>query len=129
MLTAVTEEDWTIVLQVFAASRSRRGDRGRKSLPVWRLSRNHRGGVGGSKVSWCGKSKESRMKTFDYVKAASVRESLLPRRNRVPPIWLPEPTFFDLMKGGVGHPSRLVDISHLPGLDRIETMRVGISAS
>ena len=29
MLTAMTEEDWTIVLQVFAASRSRRGDKGR----------------------------------------------------------------------------------------------------
>ena len=29
MLTAMTEEDWTIVLQVFDASRSRRGDKGR----------------------------------------------------------------------------------------------------
>ncbi len=28
MLTAMTEEDWTIVLQVFDASRSRRGDKG-----------------------------------------------------------------------------------------------------
>jgi hypothetical protein len=29
MLTAMTEEDWTIVLRVFAVSRSRRGDKGR----------------------------------------------------------------------------------------------------
>jgi transposase len=29
MLTAMTEEDWTIVLRVFAASRSRRGNKGR----------------------------------------------------------------------------------------------------
>ena len=29
MLTAMTEEDWTIVLRVFAASRARRGDKGR----------------------------------------------------------------------------------------------------
>jgi transposase len=29
MLTTMTEEDWTIVLQVFRASRSRRGDKGR----------------------------------------------------------------------------------------------------
>jgi transposase len=29
MLTAMTEEDWTIVLRLFAASRSRRGDKGR----------------------------------------------------------------------------------------------------
>src|SRR6185437_13870046 len=29
MLTTMTEADWTFVLQVFAASRSRRGDKGR----------------------------------------------------------------------------------------------------
>jgi transposase len=29
MLTTMTEADWVIVLQVFAASRSRRGDKGR----------------------------------------------------------------------------------------------------
>jgi hypothetical protein len=29
MLTTMTENDWTIVLQVFRASRSRRGDKGR----------------------------------------------------------------------------------------------------
>jgi xanthine dehydrogenase YagS FAD-binding subunit len=31
----------------------------------------------------------------------------------------------DLMKGGVTRPSRLVDISHLPGLDRIEDLADG----
>ena len=29
MLTAMTEDDWAIVLQVFRAVRSRRGDKGR----------------------------------------------------------------------------------------------------
>ena len=29
MLTTMTDEDWMIILQVFAASRSRRGDKGR----------------------------------------------------------------------------------------------------
>jgi transposase len=29
MLTTMTEADWTIVLQIFGASRSRRGDKGR----------------------------------------------------------------------------------------------------
>ena len=29
MLTTMTEEDWTIVLKLFAAARSRRGDKGR----------------------------------------------------------------------------------------------------
>ena len=32
MLTAMTEEDWTIVLRVFAASRSRRGELGHTTL-------------------------------------------------------------------------------------------------
>ena len=30
MLTTMTEEDWTIVLKLFEASRSRRGDKGRE---------------------------------------------------------------------------------------------------
>src|ERR1700675_3537047 len=34
MLTAMTEEDWVIVLRVFAASRSRRGDKGRNDRKV-----------------------------------------------------------------------------------------------
>jgi hypothetical protein len=29
MLTRMTDKDWTIVLEVFAASRSQRGDKGR----------------------------------------------------------------------------------------------------
>src|SRR5215207_5158834 len=29
MLTRMTDEDWTVVLEVFSASRSRRGDKGR----------------------------------------------------------------------------------------------------
>ena len=33
MLTTMTEEDWTIVLKVFEASRPRRGDKGRTNLP------------------------------------------------------------------------------------------------
>ena len=33
MLTAMTEEDWTIVLRVFAASRARRGDKSLRRGP------------------------------------------------------------------------------------------------
>jgi transposase len=29
MLTRMTDEDWTVVLEVFSASRTRRGDKGR----------------------------------------------------------------------------------------------------
>ena len=34
MLTAMTEDDWAIVLQVFRAVRSRRGDKGRDDQKV-----------------------------------------------------------------------------------------------
>ena len=39
MLTTMMEEDWTIVLKLFAASRSRRGDKGRddRLRTLWRL--------------------------------------------------------------------------------------------
>ena len=43
MLTTMTEEDWTIVLMVFEASRSRRGDKGRERPEVSRSSAVFRG--------------------------------------------------------------------------------------
>src|SRR6202030_4306420 len=40
--------------------------------------------------------------------------------------YLPAGTnLLDLMKGGITRPSRLVDISHLPDLDRIENLSDG----
>jgi hypothetical protein len=55
MLTAITEEDWTIVLPVFAASRSRRGDKDRDDRTFLEALHNfvdagHRGKVA---CVWC----------------------------------------------------------------------------
>ena len=36
MLTAMSEDDWAIVLQVFQAVRSRRGDRGGTTGSLWK---------------------------------------------------------------------------------------------
>jgi hypothetical protein len=50
MLTTMTEEDWTIVLKVFEASRSRRGDNGRndrKFLEALQYFVVHN-------ITWCG---------------------------------------------------------------------------
>jgi hypothetical protein len=47
MLTTMTEQDWKIVLQVFQASRSRRGDQGQddrgflEALTLFRGSQHH----------------------------------------------------------------------------------------
>src|SRR5580698_3439751 len=97
----------------------------RKSLPVWCLSRNHRCGAGGSKGPWCSKPKESRMKTFDYVRPATVREAVAAASEPGAAYLAAGTNLLDLMKGGVSRPSRLVDISHLPDLDHIEDLAGG----
>jgi len=70
------------------------------------------------------------MKTIDYVRPASVSDAVAAAS-------LPGATYLasgtnllDLMKGGVSRPDRLVDVTRLPGLDRIEpladgTLRIG----
>jgi hypothetical protein len=56
MLAAMTEEDWTIVLKVFEASRSRRGDKGRndrkflEALQYFVVSQHHLAAGGGGRL-------------------------------------------------------------------------------
>ena len=65
------------------------------------------------------------MKTFDYVRPATVVEAVAAAS--VPgSVYLAAGTnLLDLMKGGVTHPSRLVDISRLPDLDGFEDLSDG----
>lgn len=65
------------------------------------------------------------MNHFDYVRAENVADAIAA-------VSVPGATFLaagtnlvDLMKGGVTRPARLVDVTRLPGLDRIETMPDG----
>src|SRR5580658_4232371 len=65
------------------------------------------------------------MKTFDYVRPATVREAVA-AASEPGAVYLAAGTnLLDLMKGGVSRPSRLVDISHLPDLDHIEDLAGG----
>jgi len=65
------------------------------------------------------------MKTFDYVRPTTVQEAVA-AASRPGAAYLAAGTnLLDLMKGGVSRPSRLVDISHLPDLDRIEDLSDG----
>src|SRR5215475_14509793 len=65
------------------------------------------------------------MKSFDYVRPTSVPEAIAAGS-------LPGATYLaagnnllDLMKGGVSRPDRLIDVTRLPGLDRIEPLANG----
>jgi xanthine dehydrogenase YagS FAD-binding subunit len=70
------------------------------------------------------------MKSFEYMRAASVSDAIA--AGSLPgAVYLAAGTnLLDLMKGGVSRPDRLVDVSRLPGLDRIEpaadgSLRIG----
>jgi xanthine dehydrogenase YagS FAD-binding subunit len=65
------------------------------------------------------------MKRFDYVRPATVREAVNAAAAPGAAYLAGGTNLLDLMKGGVSAPDRIVDISHLPGLDRIEDLADG----
>jgi xanthine dehydrogenase YagS FAD-binding subunit len=65
------------------------------------------------------------MKSFDYVRPATVRDAVAAASEPGSAYLAAGTNLLDLMKGNVARPSRLVDISHLPGLDRIEDLADG----
>jgi xanthine dehydrogenase YagS FAD-binding subunit len=65
------------------------------------------------------------MKTFDYVRPATVREAVAAASEPGAAYLAAGTNLLDLMKGGVTGPSRLVDISHLRDLDHIEDLPDG----
>jgi xanthine dehydrogenase YagS FAD-binding subunit len=65
------------------------------------------------------------MKPFDYVRPATIAEAVA-AASEPGAVYLAAGTnLLDLMKGGVSLPNRLVDITHLPGLDEIEDLADG----
>jgi xanthine dehydrogenase YagS FAD-binding subunit len=65
------------------------------------------------------------MKNFDYVRPTTVREAISAAAQPGAAYLAAGTNLLDLMKGGVMKPDRLVDITHLPGLDRIEDLADG----
>jgi len=65
------------------------------------------------------------MKTFEYVRPATIREAVAAASEPGAAYLAAGTNLLDLMKGGITRPSRLVDISHLPDLDRIEDLPDG----
>jgi xanthine dehydrogenase YagS FAD-binding subunit len=65
------------------------------------------------------------MKTFDYVRPASVSDAVAAATQPGAAFLAAGTNLLDLMKGGVTRPNRLVDITRLPGLNAIEPMPDG----
>ena len=60
------------------------------------------------------------MKTFDYVRPATIADAVAAASAPGAAYLAAGTNLLDLMKGGVARPDRLVDITRLPDLDRIE---------
>lgn len=65
------------------------------------------------------------MKNFEYVRPATVGEAVAAAAAPGAAYLAAGTNLLDLMKGGATRPGRLVDITHLPGLDRIEELADG----
>jgi xanthine dehydrogenase YagS FAD-binding subunit len=65
------------------------------------------------------------MNPFDYVRPASVAEAVKAASAPGSAYLAAGTNLLDLMKGGIVQPSRLIDVSRLPGLDRIERLADG----
>jgi xanthine dehydrogenase YagS FAD-binding subunit len=65
------------------------------------------------------------MKTFDYIRPATVAEAVAAAAQPGSAYLAGGTNLLDLMKGGITRPDRLVDVTHLTGLDRIEHLADG----
>ncbi len=65
------------------------------------------------------------MKTFDYVKPATISEAVAAASETGAAYLAGGTNLLDLMKGGISSPSCIIDVSHIPGLDRIEHLAGG----
>ena len=65
------------------------------------------------------------MKNFDYVRPATIAEAIAAASEPGAAYLAAGTNLLDLMKGGVSRPDRLVDVTRLPGLDRIERLPDG----
>lgn len=65
------------------------------------------------------------MKTFDYVRPKTIEDAITAASHPGSAYLAAGTNLVDLMKGGVVDPNRLVDVTHLQGLDRIDRLPDG----
>src|SRR4051794_34183157 len=97
----------------------------RQSLPLRRLCRHRRCRARGAGRHGRNQSEALRMKQFDYFRPATVAEAVAAAAQPGAVYLAAGTNLLDLMKGGVSRPDRLVDVTHLDGLDQIERLADG----
>jgi xanthine dehydrogenase YagS FAD-binding subunit len=65
------------------------------------------------------------MKNFDYVRPKTISDAIAAASEPGAAYLAAGTNLIDLMKGGISRPDRLVDVTRLPGLDRIEHLADG----
>src|ERR1700755_258204 len=65
------------------------------------------------------------MNDFEYIRPATISDAVAAASQPGAAYLASGTNLLDLMKGGIARPSRLVDITRLPGLDRVERLADG----
>src|ERR1700719_2180665 len=89
------------------------------------LFRDHRRGAGRATKPDRDQPEAGCMNSFDYVRPATIAEAIAAAAEPGAAYLAAGTNLLDLMKGGVTRPNRLVDVTRLPGLDRIERLPDG----
>src|SRR6266436_601582 len=89
------------------------------------LCRHHRSRAGSPAKSRRLQPEALRMNNFEYIRPATISDAVTAATKPGAAYLASGTNLLDLMKGGIARPSRLVDVSRLPGLDRIERLPSG----
>src|ERR1051326_2484104 len=106
-------------------SRTRARRHERKSVPLRRLPRHYRSCARRAEGTRQSRPEECGMKPFDYIRPATITEAIDAAVKPGSAYLAGGTNLLDLMKGDVSRPGRLVDITRLPDLDRIERLADG----
>src|SRR3979409_2598992 len=86
------------------------------------LCRHHRSGAGSPAKPRRLQPEALRMNNFEYIRPATISDAVTAAARPGAAYLASGTNLLDLMKGGIARPSRLVDITRLPGLDRVERL-------
>src|SRR5258708_40017223 len=92
------------------------------------LCRHHRSRAGSPAKPRRLQPEALRMNSFEYIRPATISDAVAAATRSGAAYLASGTNLLDLMKGGIARPSRLVDITRLPGLDRVEHLAVRSSA-